>query len=295
MFCQSCGAANDNNDQFCGQCGSMLKGSAPQAPAWGALPTSLSPQAATVYPPASAAEGWQAPTLAVPPPVRTSRPGDAPAGGQGWTPQPNYGAASLAPTGWRTPPPGAAAPAAASTRRAKRRRRWPWYFLLFLLIFGVVAAGGWILFLRPAVHQSVDGEIQQGLQRAVGQIPFDAARAAPSGYILPIPEDQMNTYLSQNSAALAPITSMQISLQPGVMVVTFQAYGFGSTVSLGLAVQDGKLIAQNVQVSGLLSWVETPQELTPRLNEALVQVTTNLGHQLGSVTIDEGVLKLTFA
>ena len=281
MFCQSCGAANDNNDQFCGQCGSMLKGSAPQAPAWGALPTSLTPQAATVYPPASAAQDWQAPTLAVPPPVRT--------------PQPGYGAASLAPTGWRTPPPSAAAPPAASTRRAKRRRRWPWYFLLFLLIFGVVAAGGWILFLRPAVHQSVDGEIQQGLQRAVGQSPFDAARAAPSGYMLPIPEDQMNTYLSQNSEALAPITSMQVSLQPGVMVVTFQAYGFGSTVSLGLAVQDGKLIAQNVQVSGLLSWVETPQELTPRLNEALAQVSTNLGHALSAVTIDEGVLKLTFA
>lgn len=293
MFCQSCGATNDNNDQFCGQCGSMLKGSAPQAPAWGASPTQLSPQAATVYPPAGAAEGWQAPTLAVPPPVRTSRPADTPAGGQGWTAHPDYGAASLAPTGWRTPPPSAAAPPAG--RRAKRRRRWPWYFLLFLLIFGVVATGGWIFFLRPAVHQSVDGEIQQGLQRAVGQIPFDAARSAPSGYPLPIPEDQMNTYLSQNSEALAPITSMQVSLQPGVMIVTFQAYGFGSTVRLGLAVQDGKLVAQNVLVSGLLSWVENAQELTPRLNEALAQVSTNLGHALASVTIDEGVLRLTLA
>ena len=293
MFCQSCGAANQDTDQFCGQCGSMLKVSAPQAPGWGALPTSLSPQAATVYPPAGAAEDWQAPTLAVPPPVRTSRPEDVPAGGRGWTPQPDYGYASLSPTGWRTPPGGV--PAVPPARPAKRRRRWPWYFLLFLLIFGVVATGGWIFFLRPAVHQSVDGEIQQGLQRAVGQIPFDAARNAPSGYPLPIPEDQMNTYLSQNSGALAPITSMQISLQPGVMIVTFQAYGFGSTVRLGLAVQGGKLIAQNVQVSGLLWWVENAQELTPRLNEALAQVSTNLGHPLASVVIDEGVLQLTFA
>lgn len=295
MFCQSCGAANQDNDQFCGQCGGMLKTSAPQAPAWGASPTAFSPQAATIYPPAHGAQNWQAPTLAVPPPIQASRPADALAGGQGWTPQPDYGAASLAPTGWRTPPPSASGPSAASRPRARRRRRWPWYFLLFLLIFGVVAAGGWIFFLRSAVHQSVDGEIQQGLQRAVGQIPFDAARAAPSGYMLPIPEDQMNNYLNQNSAALAPITSMQISLQPGVMIVTFQAYGFGSTIRLGLAVQDGKLIAQNVQVDGLLWWVENAQELTPRLDDALGQVSTNLGHALESVTIEEGVLTLTFA
>ncbi len=294
MFCQSCGAANDTNDQFCGQCGSMLKGSAPQGQPWGALPTSLSPLADTQYTPAGAAQDWQSPTLAVPPPVRPSRPADTPAGWQGWTPQPGYGTPSLAPTGWRTPPPDAE-PMNPPARRAKRRRRWPWYFLLFLLIFGVVSAGGWIFFLRPAIHQSVDGEIQQGLQQAVDQIPFDAARAAPSGYPLPIPEDQMNSYLSNNSAALAPITSMKISLQQGVMVVTFQAYGFESTVRLGLAVQDGKLIAQNVQVSGLLWWVENAQELTPRLNNALSQVSTNLGHDLASVTIEEGVLTLKFA
>ena len=295
MFCQSCGAANQDNDQFCGQCGSMLKTSAPQAPAWGASPTALSPQAASAYPPAHGVQDWQAPTLAVPPPIQTSRPADAPAGGQGWTPYSGYGGASLAPTGWRTPPPSAAAPMTPPARRAKRKRRWPWYFLLFLLIFGVIAAGGWIFFLRPEVHQSVDGEIQQGLQRAVGQIPFDVARAAPSGYMQHITEDEMNNYLNQNSAALAPITSMQISLQPGVMIVTFQAYGFGSTIHLGLAVQDGKLIAQNVQVDGLLWWVENAQELTPRLDDALGQVTTNLGHQLSSVSIEEGVLTLTFA
>lgn len=293
MFCQSCGAANQDNDQFCGQCGSVLKASAPQGHAWGGSPTQLSPLAATVYPPASGAEDWQAPTIAAPPPVRTSRPADAPAGGRGWTPQPDYGYASPSPGGGQTPP--GAARTALPAQRAKRRRRWPWYFLVFLLIFGLVAAGGWIFLLRPAVHQSVDGEVQQGLQRAVGQIPFDAARSAPSRYVLPIPEDQMNSYLNQNSSALAPITSMQVSLQPGVMIVTFQAYGFGSTVRLGLAVQNGKLIAQNVQVSGLLWWVENAQELTPRLNDALAQVSTNLGHTLASVAIDEGVLHLTFA
>jgi hypothetical protein len=210
-------------------------------------------------------------------------------------PQPGYGNPSLAPTGWRTPPPDGASPMASPTQRAKRRRRWPGCLLLLLLIFGVAGPGGWILFLRPAIHQSVDGEIQQGLQRAVDQIPFDAARAAPSGYPLPIAEDKMNSYLSQNSAALAPITSMQISLQQGVMVVTFQAYGFDSTVRMGLAVQGGKLIAQNVQVSGLLWWVENAQELTQRLDNALGQVSTNLGHPLSSVAIEEGVLTLTFA
>src|SRR5581483_11478720 len=112
-------------------------------------------------------------------------------------------------------------------------------------IFGLVVTASWIVLLRPAVHRSVDGQIRQGLQQAVNQIPR-LPPEVPSGYVLQITDEQINDYLAQNVNQLAPITDMHVALRPDVMEVTFQAYGFGSTIDLGLAVKGGALVAQNV-------------------------------------------------
>jgi hypothetical protein len=278
MRCQRCGTVNEDGDQFCGRCGSVLTGAS----------------AASFYPPGGAntaqqpgSADWQAPTVAVPRPLSPAQPGASSGWAAGtWTQPPGSGYGP--PTAPQNPS------AAASMQPARRRRRWPLNLLLFVLIVALLVAGAWVLLLRPAVHQSVDAEIRQGLQSAVGQIPLGAAQRASANIPFPIPEDQINTYIGEHTAALAPITDMNVTLQPGVMVITFQAYGFGSTVRLGLQAEGGKLAATNVEVSGLLWWVESADELTPRLNDALSQASSNLGRQISSVSIDEGLIQLTF-
>jgi hypothetical protein len=170
------------------------------------------------------------------------------------------------------------------------------YLLLFLLIFSLVVCGSWVFLLRPAIHQSVDGQIRQGLQQAVDQIP----QVPPEVAGIPVKEisvdeGRINDYLVQNINQLAPITHMQISLQPGVLVAAFQAYGFGSTVSLGLAVKGGTLVAQHVSVSGLLAWVESSGDLTARFDEALSQVPGKMGRRITGVSIQDGAIAFTFA
>ncbi len=286
MVCQRCGTINEGGDQFCGNCGAALASGYPPANRAPALPASAygSAMDATLLaqPPSPA----QTPTQYVPPEYN---PG-------GWAaPQSGYSPPLQAT--WADQPPVQFSPAAVPAARsspARRRRRWPWYLLLFLVIFGLVISGSWVLLLRPAIHQSVDAQIRQGLQQAVDQIP-PAARDAPPGFPFPVTEGQINDYLAQNVNQLAPITNMQVSLQPGVMIVTFQAYGFGSTVRLGLAVQGGTLVAQQVDVSGLLWWVESADDLTARFDEALSQVPGKLGRPVASVAIDDGVMQFSFA
>jgi len=216
----------------------------------------------------------------------------------GWGGQPSaYGYAPSPQATWiepSYPPPAHPASSQPAPAAARRRRRWPWYVLLVLVVLGLLLSGSWILILRPAIHQSVDGEIRQGLQQAVDQIP-PVAEAAPAGVPFPVTEDNVNQYIAQNLSQLAPITDMHVALQPDVMVVTFQAYGFESTVRFGLAVEGGRLTAQNVAVSGLLSWVESSAELAPRLNDALGQVSGKLGRSLSSATIDDGQVVFVFA
>jgi zinc-ribbon domain len=292
MTCPRCGTINDGNDQFCGNCGAVMASSRPpvnKAPVSPVSPYDSSMDAPTIaqtFPPAQPTQYVSPPTQYVPPEYGPGGAWAAPQGGYAVptqsAPWADYPIAQPAP------------PSAYSLPASRKRRRWPWYLLLFLVIFGVILSTSWVFLLRPAVHQSVDGEIRQGLQQAIDQVP-PAPPGTPANVPFDVQESDINGYIAQNIGALAPITDMHVSLQPGVMVVTFQAYGFGSTIHLGLAVKSGTLVATNVDVSGLLWWVETSSDLTTRFDEALGQVPGKLGRQLATVAIGTGVIQFTLA
>ncbi len=308
MVCRQCGAVNAPGDSFCGNCGQPLPlgGSAAQnnqgtlmSPA--PRNSSQSSEAGTptlraINPPGSPGTGmqgsdWNAPTQAV------AAPGTPP------LPQ------TIGPDPWArqtpiSPYPPASAPAwngasnlPRQTRQVvqpKKRRRWPWILLLILVILVGVLAGAWLVVVRPLVHQDVESQIQRGLQAGVDQVPVSVAQDAPPGVPFPITEDQVNSYLTSQLSNLAPISDIHVSLQPGVMVVTLKMFGFTSTVRLGIALDGGRLVAQNVDVSGLLWWVENGSELTPLINDSLHQVQVRLGRPILSVLIQDGQIQVIF-
>jgi hypothetical protein len=176
----------------------------------------------------------------------------------------------------------------------KKKRRWPWIVLLILVILVGALAGAWLVVVRPLVHQDIESQIQRGLQAGVDQVPVSAAQQAVSNFPFPITEDQVNAYLADQLSNLAPISDIHVSLQPGVMVVTLKTFGFASTVRLGVALDGGRLVAQNVDVSGLLWWVESDSELTPLINDSLHQVQVRLGRPILSVLIQDGQIQVIF-
>jgi hypothetical protein len=308
MVCRQCGAFNAQEDSFCGNCGQPLPGTGPAAPNnQGTLlssaprttgqPSDLgTPTIRAMNPPGNPGSGmresdWNAPTQAVQAPLTPPLPptiASDPWARQG--PISPYPPPS-APT-WNsgsTPPP-----VRQTTFPKKKRRRWPWYLLLTLVLLVGALAGTWLLFLRPIIHQDAETQIQRGLQAGVDQVPVSLAQDAPPGVPFLITEDQVNSYLNDQLSNLAPITDMHVSLQPGVMVVTLKTFGFGSTVRLGIALDGGRLVAQNVDVSGLLWWVEKGSELTPLLNNSLHQVQTRLGRPILSVNIEDGQIVVIF-
>lgn len=192
------------------------------------------------------------------------------------------GAAYLPPYARQTVPP------------TKKRRRWPWYLLLTLVILVGALAASWVLFLRPILHQDAETQIQRGLQAGVDQVPVSVAQNAPAGVPFLMTEDQVNTYLASQLSNLAPISEIHVTLQPGVMVINLTTFGFGSTVQMGLGLDGGNLVAQNVQVSGLLGWVENGSELTPLLNHALHQVQDRLGRPISAITVQDGAIAAVF-
>src|SRR5579859_334491 len=277
MICQSCGATGEESDPRCRVCGAMLSPPRLVSAQMKGAPAAQQGTSQPVTIPLSAEAGRTAQTTSYTRLPEESWAGPSSAQPIGSSPSPQWPAASA-----RLP----------SAR--KRRRRWPWYLLLTLVVLGVVLSGRGLLLVRPVVHRAVDDQIRQGLQRAIEDIPPLAA-IAPAGVPFPVTEKSLNTYIAQHTDQLTPITNMHVSLQPEALVITFQTYGFGSTIRLGLSVVAGHLVVQNVEVSGLLWWVESPSELTPRLNQALSQIPGKLRRAISSIRIADGVMLLLFA
>jgi hypothetical protein len=139
----------------------------------------------------------------------------------------------------------------------------------------------------------VEREMRQGFQRVIEDLP-KIPPTTPSAVPIPLKEAAINHYFSQHTDQLTPLTDLHVSLQAGVMVITFQTFGFGSTIRLEVGVDGGKPSVQDVEVSGLLWWVESASELTPPLDAALSQVPGKLGRSLTALQIDAGVVLLGF-
>ncbi len=320
MVCQRCGSANEGGARFCGDCGAVLVASpsspasnqagGPAAPQYASpinrpaiaqpLPPSQPPQYA---PPAqSPGAGW----------VGQSGPGYSPPAqspGAGWPGQSGPGYSPSAQNAWtespasqpsRSAPPVFAQPAAPAQPVAarKRRRRWPWILLLTVVILALVLSVSWIVLIRPAIHQQVDAQINTGLKQAISQIP-SVVSLVPQGIsipTIPVTEDRINSFIAQNADRLKPVTNLHVSLKPNVITLTFQAYGFSMSVNMGLTVDsNGNPVAQNVGDSGLLSWVESPEELTQTLNNNFKSVPGQIGRSFQSIAIQDGVIQFTFA
>lgn len=179
-------------------------------------------------------------------------------------------------------------PSSAPTAR-RRMPRWQ-RILLILVAILLVLTGVWILIARPLIHNSVDSQVRDGLQSAVDQVPF----LTPDKSQYMVQQSDIDNYIALNSSQLSPLTDLQVSLQPNLIVATFKTFGLSSTVQLSLDVTGGVLAATNVSVSGLLSWVESADELTQRLNDALSQVGGKLGGRFQSVQVTSGLITFNF-
>ena len=180
-------------------------------------------------------------------------------------------------------------------RRSRRRGCLIWLVVLvWVVLLGLLAYRTWI---RPQVSQyigsqigeqlreQVGGQIQEGAQ---GTLPTIVA-ALPSGE-LRISEAEANQYFASQGEQLRPIESVNVRFVPGEVQADIGAMGTTSTARMGLAVQDGRIIALNPRIDGALGQVISLPDLTKALEQQFNDLLAQQGRRATDIRVEQGVL-----
>jgi hypothetical protein len=194
-------------------------------------------------------------------------------------------------------------------REPRRRSRNGCLALLVALVWIIlIAVVGYRYWLRPQVSAYVGRQIaeqvgaagqgatpaqpQQQIEQGAAQVLPTAVAALPSGE-LRISEEQANSYLAERADSLKPIESATVHFVPDEVQVDLRAAGISSTARMGLAVQNGRIIAVEPRMDGPLGQFIALPDLARALEQQLNGQLASQGRRVTQARVEQGALVVT--
>ena len=193
-------------------------------------------------------------------------------------------------------------------REPRRRSRNGCLALLVALVWIILLAViGYRYWLRPQLSQYVGRQIaeqvgapvagnatspQQQIEQGAAQVLPTALAALPSGE-LRVTDAQANAYLAERAESLKPIESATVRFVPDEIQVDLRAAGFSSTARMGVAIQNGRIIAVDPQLDGPLGQVIALPDLTRALEQQLNGQLAAQGRHITAARVEQGALVVT--
>jgi hypothetical protein len=194
-------------------------------------------------------------------------------------------------------------------REPRRRSRNGCLALVVALVWIIlIAVVGYRYWLRPQVSEYVGrriaeqvgaagqsatpGQPQQQIEQGAAQVLPTAVAALPSGE-LRISEEQANSYLAERADSLKPIESATVHFVPDEVQVDLQAAGISSTARMGLAVQNGRIIAVDPRLDGPLGQFIALPDLARALEQQLNDQLASQGRRVTDARVEQGALIVT--
>lgn len=164
--------------------------------------------------------------------------------------------------------------------------------LITLIILIVVLAGGWIFVGRPILHSVAQNQFDQLISRQTNLlVPIPPAVASS----LTVTENGLNNLITLNHAPSDPVQNAVAHVTPAVVAsdgsytggveLDFQLFGFACSIKGIPIASNGQVVMTRVQVSGILSLVMSPDEMTTLLNGHLQDAFTRLHRQVTNVVL----------
>jgi hypothetical protein len=168
--------------------------------------------------------------------------------------------------------------------------------LIWILLLAVLAYRFW---LRPQISEYIGSQIGSQLREPANQQVEQGAAAALPTVVAALPpgeirigEDQANQYLASRGA-FGPVESTTVRFVDNEVEADLRAFGTTSTARLGLAIQNGRIIAVNPRLDGPLGQVIALEDLTRSLENQLNDQLAAQGRRVTDVRVGAGELVLT--
>ena len=189
----------------------------------------------------------------------------------------------------------------------RRKRNGCLIWLVALIWIALLAVLGYRYWLRPQVSQYVGRQIadqvgaagggqagtpQQQIEQGAAQALPTALAALPSGE-LRVTDEQANAYLADRASSLKPIDSATVHFVPDEVRVELRAMGLSSTARMGLAVQNGRIIAVDPKLDGALGQFIALPDLTRALEQQLNDQLAAQGRRITAARVEQGALVVT--
>lgn len=139
--------------------------------------------------------------------------------------------------------------------------------------------------LQQRAERDVERQLEGAAQDAIPTI----VSALPSGE-LRVTEQQANDYITANAESLQPLESATIRFVPGEIQADLTAAGTTSTAAMGLAVQDGQIIAVNPRIDGLVGQFISAETLAGAFTQQINDQLATQGRRINDVRIEQGAI-----
>jgi hypothetical protein len=162
--------------------------------------------------------------------------------------------------------------------------------LLILVVLILIVGAGWIFAIRPYLHNLAMTRLDQTMSSAAEQIPPQAALLPPGPVV--IRDAAIQNMIVLNLAPSDPIKNPVAQITPSGVHLDFQLYGLPCSIGTVPTTVNGQLTATNVTISGPISLIMSPDDLTTLMNKHLVQAQARLKHRIMSVTLQQHQMTL---
>jgi hypothetical protein len=181
---------------------------------------------------------------------------------------------------------------APASQRARRRRGCcsPIGGCLTLIILILIIGAGWLFVIRPYLHNLAMTQLDHAMSSATDQIPPQAAMLPPGPVV--IHDAAIQNMIVLNLAPSDPIKNPVAQITPSGVNLGFQVYGLPNSISMVPTTVNGQLTATKVALSGPISLIMTPDDLTTLLNRHLVDAQARLKHRIMSVNLQQHQMTL---
>lgn len=171
-----------------------------------------------------------------------------------------------------------------------------WLLLILLIVYRFLWRDQVSQYVGEQIGQRISGPAQPGLGQQIEEgaqenLP-DAVAALPSGSIT-ITEQQANAFLATRASTQPPIDSITVRFVPGQVEADVVALGTTSTVQMGLAVQNGRIIVLNPTINGLLGQAISAEDVTRSLENQINAQLEAQGRRITDLQINQGEVVVT--